>query len=103
MSKLSKLNAVAASVVLGAVGVSTAHAGANPFAASDLAGGYQQLASADQGKDAEGKCGEGKCGEGKCGGESKDDAKGGGKDDGKKPEGKCGEGKCGEGMCGEMK
>ena len=50
----------------------------NPFAARDLAGGYQQLAhgcggdksdgdKSDEGKCGEGKCGEGKCGEGRCG------------------------------------
>ncbi|MFZ5724734.1 MAG: hypothetical protein ACOY33_13865 [Pseudomonadota bacterium] len=96
MSKLNKLNALAASVVVSALGVSVSHASsANPFAASDVAGGYQQLAGAEgacgnhggQPK-PEGKCGEGKCGEGKCGG---DKAAG---------EGKCGEGKCGEGKCG---
>ena len=93
MSKLSKLNALAASVVVGALGASVAQADANPFSASDVASGYLQL--------AEGKCGEGKCGEGKCG-ESKDEGKdaegkcGGAKDDGKAGEGKCGEGKCGD-------
>ena len=86
MSRISKLNALAASVVLSTLGVSTAQAVGNPFAATDLAGGYQQLAA-----NAEGKCGEGKCGEGKCGGQH---------DAGKAAEGKCGEGKCGEGMCG---
>ena len=51
---------------------------ANPFAATELSGGYMQVAG------AEGKCGGDKAkGEGKCGG---DKAKG---------EGKCGEGKCG--------
>ena len=59
----------------------------NPFAATDLAGGYQQLAHKHgEGKCGEGKCGEGKCGEGKCGGDDGDD--------------KGGEGKCGEGRCG---
>ena len=50
---------------------------ANPFQATDLGGGYMQLAEA--------KCGEGKCGEGKCGGSKA-----------KASEHKCGEGKCGE-------
>jgi uncharacterized low-complexity protein len=54
----------------------------NPFAVSEMSGGYMVA-------DAEGKCGEGKCGEGKCGSDKADD------------EGKCGgdkaddEGKCG--------
>jgi uncharacterized low-complexity protein len=67
---------------------------ANPFAATELSGGYMQVA------EAEGKCGEGKCGgdkakgEGKCGG---DKAKGEGKCGGDKAKG---EGKCGEGKCG---
>lgn len=84
---------------------------ANPFAMSELSGGYMQLASGyGEGKsEKEGKCGEGKCGgknemkqnmEGKCG-EKKSEK-----------EGKCGEGKCGEkkemkqnmeGKCGEKK
>lgn len=113
MSKLNTLNALAASVVVSALGVSVAHAAAaaNPFAASDLVGGYQQLAGVEgscgsHGEKAkeEGKCGdkakkEGKCGEGKCGA---DKAKA-------KAEGKCGEGKCGadkakaEGKCGGEK
>ena len=73
----------------------------NPFGASELSGGYMQIAGGHgEGGCGEGKCsgekaeGEGKCGEGKCGGEK---AEG---------EGKCGEGKCGgekaegEGKCG---
>jgi len=87
MSRLSKLNAIAAGVVIGTLGAGAVQAAANPFAAQDLPGGYMQLA--DKG---EGKCGEGKCGEGKCGE---------GKPDDKQGEGKCGEGKCGEGKCGE--
>ena len=60
---------------------------ANPFAATEMSGGYMQL--------AEGTCGEGKCGgdkaksEGACGGDKA------------KSEGACGEGKCGEGKCGK--
>ncbi|MDZ7661570.1 hypothetical protein [Thiohalophilus sp.] len=71
-------------------------AGDNPFAMSELGGGYMLVAQ----KGAEGKCGEGKCGEGK-------------RADSKTKEGKCGEGKCGaksdkkdkdaEGKCGEGK
>ena len=86
--------------------VSAQQAGANPFAMSELSGGYMQV--------AEGKCGgekkkgakEGKCGEGKCGEGKKKGAK-----EGKCGEGKCGEGKkkgakegkCGEGKCGGSK
>jgi|JI102314A2RNA_FD_contig_41_100480_length_448_multi_3_in_0_out_0_1 uncharacterized low-complexity protein len=98
MSRISKLNALAAGVVIGTLGAGAAQAAANPFAATDLPGGYMQLA-----EHGEGKCGEGKCGEGKCGE----------KKDGKTEEGKCGEkkgdaeGKCGEkkaeGKCGEKK
>ena len=74
--------------------------GANPFAMTNLEGGYQV---AGEGKCGEGKCGgkakkEGKCGEGKCGGKAKKEGKcGEGKCGGKakKKEGKCGEGKCG--------
>ena len=62
----------------------------NPFGASELSGGYMQIA----GGHGEGGCGEGKCGEGKCGGEK---AEGEGKCGGEKAEG---EGKCGEGKCG---
>ena len=75
----------------------------NPFATTELQGGYK-LAAHHEGKCGEGKCGgekksEGKCGEGKCGGGDK-------KSEGKCGEGKCGggdkksEGKCGEGKCG---
>ena len=88
MSRISKLNALAAGVVIGTFGAGVVQAAANPFAASDLSGGYMQLA--DKG---EGKCGEGKCGEGKCG------------EDKKAAEGKCGEmkDKAAEGKCGEEK
>jgi len=72
---------------------------ANPFGATELSGGYMQLA-------------EGSCGEGKCGGDkgNKEGACGADKD---KKEGTCGadkgtEGSCGgdkgkEGACGEDK
>jgi uncharacterized low-complexity protein len=89
-----------------------ASAGSNPFALSELNGGYLQIAD----NHAEGKCGgnmpaspEGKCGgsaattmpEGKCGGSAATTM----------PEGKCGgsaattmpEGKCGAGKCGASK
>ncbi len=75
----------------------------NPFGATELSGGYMQLADGHAG---EGKCGgdkaesEGKCGgdkaesEGKCGGDkAESEGKCGG--DKAKTEGSCGEGKCG--------
>ena len=88
----------------------------NPFGATELSGGYMQLAGghAGEGKCGEGKCGgdkadkaEGSCGEGKCGGDASHEGKA-------KSEGSCGEGKCGgdashegkaktEGSCGEGK
>ena len=98
-----------------------ANAAENPFAMSELSGGYMVASSHMEGKcgegkcggdkaKKEGKCGEGKCGEGKCGGDKakmkekcKDEERKAGK------EGKCGEGKCGgdkatkEGKCGESK
>lgn len=107
MSRINKLNMLAASIVVSAAGVAVAHADANPFASTDLSSGYQQLAQGD-GKPAEGKCGEGKCGEGKCGEKMEAAEKAGegkcgeamkGKD--KPAEGKCGAGKAGEGRCGE--
>jgi uncharacterized low-complexity protein len=99
-----------------------ASAGSNPFALSELNGGYLQIA----GNQAEGKCGgnmpagaEGKCGgsaaampEGKCGGSAAamPEGKCGGSA-AAMPEGKCGgsaaatmpEGKCGAGKCGANK
>lgn len=84
-----------------------AGAAGNPFALTELNGGYAQLASHHGGgKCGAGKCGgaakakgaEGKCGVGKCGGAAMT----------KGAEGKCGVGKCGgaakakgaEGKCG---
>jgi uncharacterized low-complexity protein len=95
--------ALGATFVTSLAGTPIANAAENPFAMSELSGGYMVAES------AEGKCGgmkettEGKCGgeqkaaeEGKCGGEKK-----------AAEEGKCGEGKCGgekkaaeEGKCG---
>ena len=89
---MSKKTIKPLSIVLGAAFATTlaasnianaAETGANPFAMTELSGGYKVA----EGKCGEGKCGgkakkEGKCGEGKCGGA-------------KKKEGKCGEGKCG--------
>lgn len=87
-----------------AAGELLADSAANPFAMTELSGGYMQLADAsgagkpvpnggqDSKQNMEGKCGEGKCGgkkemkqnmEGKCGGKKAEQ------------EGKCGEGKCG--------
>lgn len=113
MSRLNKINALAASVVAGALGFSAAHATGNPFAASDLPA--VQLASAE-GKDAEGKCGEGRCGEGMCGGmaESADAGQGApaGNQDvppadknagDKAAEGACGSKAAAEGACGNHK
>ena len=76
-----------------ALASTTANAEANPFGATELPGGYMQIA---------GK--EGSCGEGKCGGDKGKEASCGG--DKAKKEGSCGEGKCGgdkakkEGSCG---
>jgi uncharacterized low-complexity protein len=73
----------------------------NPFATTELQGGYKVAAHHGEGKCGEGKCGEGKkaASEGKCGEGKK-----------KASEGKCGEGSCGEGhksanegKCGESK
>ena len=95
---------------LALVGSLNAHA--SPFGATELAGGYMQLA---EGTAGEGKCGADKMkmGEGKCGA---DKAKAGegkcGADKMKAGEGKCGaekapvkkgEGSCGEGKCGANK
>ena len=97
-------------IALGAAFVTTlasspiANAAENPFAMSELAGGYMVAESSAEGGDK--GMAEGKCGEGKCGG-AKAEAEGGDK---AKAEGKCGEGKCGgekkmdkEGKCGEGK
>jgi len=88
MAKLNKLNPLAMTVgaaFMASALSAPAAAAENPFAATDLAKGYQLAGN-------EGKCGEGKCGEGKCG-----EDKGG---EGKCGEDKGGEGKCGEGKCG---
>ena len=83
---MSKKTITPVAAIVGAAlagGLSAAHAAATDlsadelFSATELDGGYMQLAG------SEGKCGEGKCGEGKCG------------DDKGEGEGKCGEGKCG--------
>ena len=83
-----------------------AGAAGNPFALTELNGGYAQIAD----NHMEGKCGgnkpaEGKCGAGKCGGEKPAEGKcGAGKCGGAKPaEGKCGGAKPAEGKCGGAK
>ncbi len=92
--------AAGAALVTSLASASAVNAAENPFAMTELTGGYMVAESHMEGKCGEGKCGgakkegEGKCGEGKCGGNK---AEG---------EGKCGEGKCGgdkaesEGKCG---
>jgi uncharacterized low-complexity protein len=86
---MSKKTITPVAAIVGAAlagGLTAAHAAATDvsadelFGATEIDGGYIQLAGQ-----------EGSCGEGKCGGD---------KGDG---EGKCGEGKCGEGKCGEDK
>ena len=89
MSNKSTLKPLAAA--LGAAFVTSlattpvANAAENPFAMSELSGGYMVAG----GHMKEGKCGEGKCGEGKCGGDKA------GAEAKPMKEGKCGEGKCG--------
>lgn len=69
---------------------SMAFAADNPFAASELKGGYLQVAQAE----GETKSKEGSCGEGKCAGMKMSE----GKEVPKSKEMSCGEGKCGAGM-----
>lgn len=132
---MSKKSTKAVSIVLGAAFATSLAAsnianaaGANPFAMTNLEGGYQVASGADDhshDKKMEGKCGEGhmKKNEGKCGGDMKKGMKDGkcggdmkkGNKDGKcggsmkNKDGKCGgsmdkskkkDGKCGEGKCG---
>jgi uncharacterized low-complexity protein len=89
--------AMAGTLLIGGT-ASAATGGGNPFALTELSGGYTQLASDHGG----GKCGAGKCGAGKCGGDKGMEGKcGAGKCGGDKGmEGKCGAGKCGAGKCG---
>jgi uncharacterized low-complexity protein len=94
--------AAGAALVTSLASASAVNAAENPFAMTELPGGYMVAESHVEGKCGEGKCGgakkegEGKCGEGKCGGAAKS-----------AEEGKCGEGKCGgakkeaEGTAGE--
>ena len=72
------------SVIAAATLAPLSQAADNPFAAKQLAAGYQ-LAQAD--KKADGKCGEAKCGADKKAAEKKAADK--------KADGKCGEAKCG--------
>ena len=88
--------AAGAALVTSLASTSTVNAAENPFAMTQLPGGYMVADSHMEGKCGgakkeaeEGKCGgaaktaeEGKCGEGKCGGAAKT-----------AEEGKCGEGK----------
>lgn len=117
------------SIVLGAIFATTlaasnianaSEAGANPFAMTNIDGGYQVAKDGKCGanmKKKDGKCGakkaakkkDGKCGEGKCGGKKamkKKDAKcGDGMAKSKKKDGKCGADhkKMSEGKCGGKK
>ena len=91
--KTSKtLNRSAAILAAGLAAATMGTANANPFAISDLQGGYGQVAA----HHGEAKCGGNKAAESKCGGN-------------KAAEMKCGEGKCGssskaaEAKCGEAK
>ena len=101
--------AAGAALVTSLASASAVNAAENPFAMTQLPGGYMVAEAHLEGKCGEGKCGgakkegEGKCGEGKCGGAAKS------AEEGKCGEGKCGgakkegEGKCGEGKCGGAK
>ena len=100
--------AAGAALVTSLASASAVNAAENPFAMTQLPGGYMVADAHMEGKCGEGKCGakkegEGKCGEGKCGGAAKS------AEEGKCGEGKCGgakkegEGKCGEGKCGGAK
>ena len=55
--------AAGAALVTSLASASAVNAAENPFAMTELPGGYMVAES-----HMEGKCGEGKCGEGKCGG-----------------------------------
>ena len=101
------LNAIVGTLMASSValmGAATVNADVNPFGATELQGGYMQIAGKGEGSCGEGKCGakkgkEGSCGvdksgsdqakgnEGSCGGKNKTKVKG--------KEGSCGEGKCG--------
>ena len=100
--------AAGAALVTSLASTSAVNAAENPFAMTQLPGGYMVVDAHMEGKCGEGKCGakkegEGKCGEGKCGGAAKS------AEEGKCGEGKCGgakkegEGKGGEGKCGGSK
>ena len=103
---------IGAAVVSSAALAGTATAD-SPFGMRDLAGGYLQLASSEDGKPAgttpaDDKATEGKCGEGRCGASMRSAAKPAPAAEGdakptappadKAMEGKCGEGKCGSSM-----
>jgi uncharacterized low-complexity protein len=98
----AKLSVVIGASVVGALApVGSINATENPFASSQLAGGYR-VAAEDREKDKEGKCGEGKCGgkgenEAVCGMYNIGSAH---KDDSKVKDGKCGGHKVVEALCG---
>jgi len=118
--KKSPLAMVVGTTLFSGLAVTTAQAEefvgveSNPFALTELANGYMQVAEADKSKQGDmkmkaGACGEGKCGasmtapgalektaEGKCAGNKP--MPGQKKADAKAMEGKCGEGKCGSSM-----
>jgi uncharacterized low-complexity protein len=65
--------AAGAALVTSLASTSAVNAAENPFAMTQLPGGYMVADAHMEGKCGEGKCGakkegEGKCGEGKCGG-----------------------------------
>ena len=70
--------AAGAALVTSLASASAVNAAENPFAMTELPGGYMVAESHMEGKCGEGKCGgakkeaEGKCGEGKCGGAKKE-------------------------------
>jgi len=118
--KKSPLAIVVGTTLFSGLAVSTSQAEefvgveSNPFALTELANGYMQVAEADNSKQGDtkmkaGACGEGKCGasmtppgalektaEGKCAGNKPMPSEK--KVDAKAMEGKCGEGKCGSSM-----
>ena len=75
---------------------------ANPFAMTELSGGYMQTAEAETEQEGDMKMKDGSCGEGKCGGKKNETMS-------KGKEGKCGdkkadvEAKGKEGSCGDKK
>jgi len=73
MMKKNKLATLIGASVAASIAMAPLAASANPFGATDLSSGYENVSFFGD-KGAEGKCGgdkkakkEGKCGEGKCG------------------------------------